>query len=56
MKELFLALVSCFSQHGDIREAIMYSGCDFSTVTATYKGETFKITISKEKTDGNDND
>ena len=54
MKELFTAIFHIANNNGDIDEAVMYSGGEFSRVTFKTENGTFAISIHKEKeTDGN---
>lgn len=54
MQDLFISLLRLLECKGAIAEAFMYSGGDFSKITAKTKDGTYSITVSKEKeTDGN---
>lgn len=54
MDKLFLALLKGLAEAGDILQANMYSGGNFSSITFKWDKDTYNFTISKEeKTDGN---
>lgn len=55
MKELFIAIINGLKGY-KITEAQMFSSGTFSTITFEILGETYTISISKAKKDGNDND
>ena len=55
MKDLFTALLDLLDCRGDIIEALMYSGGDFSRIKIEKPSGTYTISISKEnETDVND--
>lgn len=56
MKDLFLGLIDSLNNVGDIKEANLYRRGDFSSIVVKVDKQIYKFTISKEESDGNDND
>ena len=54
MKRLFMALLTALEQHAKLIEARMYKEQTFSSMTFEFEDGTYTISITKEKTDGND--
>ena len=52
MNELFMSIFLKLEQLGDVTEATMYKGGDFSTITVNTDDGTFNISISRKKEDG----
>lgn len=54
MKDLFMCLLLNLSRFGNITEAIMYPGGEFTKIKIVTANGTYEFTISKEEeTDGN---
>ena len=56
MKEVFLALIEWMNGFTKIKELNLYKSQDFSNVTFEFGCETYLLSISKVKNDGNGND
>ena len=56
MNELFSAFVSVKRKQKEVVEATLYKDIDHASLVVNFKGETFKIIISKDKSNGNHND
>jgi hypothetical protein len=55
VKELFLCLLLNLKNHGEITEASMYRGGDFSTIELKTKDDTYIVNIRKENEKENKN-
>lgn len=53
MKALFLTILRMIEESEDVKEAVMYEGGTFSYIKFDTEDGEYKISISKEKTNGN---
>lgn len=52
MKTLFMYLINALNQYGKLLEANLYSGGNYSIITAEFEGNTYTVSISKKETEG----
>lgn len=56
MKNVFIALLEGLHKCADVIEAQLFSSGTFSSIGFEFEGETYSLSISKEKKDANNND